>query len=169
MKKFILLSSLSVLLFNCNKKTENVKPAANVDTSTTETDNQPVIDSLGAKTFCYLGVTGKDSVFVSIDDNLGTISGKMSYKNFEKDSSKGDLFGYKSGDTLKLTYEFASEGMNSKRDIYFIQKDNLLTEGIGHQKDENGTMKYADERKISYKDGHKLEATDCKNVAQALK
>lgn len=166
MKKYIVLGALSVLAMSCNKKNETVKPI--VTTDSLENPAEPVVDTLGSKTFCYLGITGKDSVFVSLDDNLGTLSGKMAYKNSEKDSSKGELFGFKSGDTLKLTYEFASEGTTSKRDIYFIQKGNLLTEGIGDQKDENGTMRYADEKKITYKDGQKLETVDCKVVTKAL-
>ncbi|KMQ58912.1 hypothetical protein ACM40_18280 [Chryseobacterium sp. BLS98] len=166
MKKLILLGSLSVFLMNCNKKTETPAPKVVSDTTAAE---EPVVDTLGPKSFCYLGVTGKDSVFASIDDNLGTITGKLAYKNSEKDSSKGDITGFKSGDTLKLTYEFQSEGTKSKRDIYFIQKDNILTEGIGDHKEEDGQSKYADEKKISYKDGQKLEPADCKVVSKALK
>ncbi|WP_175622316.1 hypothetical protein [Chryseobacterium schmidteae] len=166
MKKYIVLGALSVLAISCNKKSETVKSVSTTDSL--EKPIEPIVDTLGAKTYCYLGVTGKDSVFVSLDDNLGTLSGKMAYKNSEKDSSKGELFGFKSGDTLKLTYEFASEGTTSKRDIYFIQKGDILTEGIGDQKDENGTMRYADEKKITYKDGQKLETVDCKVVTKTL-
>ncbi|CAD7814903.1 hypothetical protein CHRY9390_02883 [Chryseobacterium aquaeductus] len=167
MKKYILLGSLSFFLMNCNKKVETTSPTVTTDSITDTTAT--VIDTLGAKSFCYVGVTGKDSVFVSIDDNLGTVTGKMRYKNSEKDTSQGELTGFKSGDTLKLTYEFQSEGTTSKRDIFFIQKDETLMEGIGNQKDENGQMKYADESKVAYKDGQKLEAADCALVSKALK
>ncbi|MCT2563997.1 hypothetical protein [Chryseobacterium herbae] len=166
MKKLILLASVLVLLINCNKKTETPAPAAKTDTAAVI---EPVVDTLGPKSFCYMAVTGKDSVFASIDDNLGTITGKLAYKNNEKDSSKGDVTGFKSGDTLKLTYEFQAEGTKSKRDIFFIQKDNTLTEGIGDHKEEDGQSKYADEKNISYKDGQKLEPADCKVVTKALK
>ncbi|MDQ0781867.1 hypothetical protein [Chryseobacterium sp. W4I1] len=166
MKKLILLGSVSILLINCNKKTENPVPKVETDTATVA---ETVIDTLKPKSFCYMAVTGKDSVFASIDDNLGTITGKIAYKNSEKDSSKGDVTGFKSGDTLKLTYEFQSEGTKSKRDIFFLQKDNTLTEGIGDHKEEDGQSKYADEKKISYKDGQKLETADCNMVAKALK
>jgi len=167
MKKYIFLGSLSLFVINCNKKVETTAPVANQDSLTDTT--KAVIDTLGTKSYCYIGVTGKDSVFVSLDDNLGTVTGKMAYKNNEKDSSKGDITGFKSGDTLKLTYEFASEGTTSKRDIFFIQKDGNLLEGIGNQKDENGQMKYADETKVAYKDGQKLETANCAMVSKALK
>ncbi|MGL6129507.1 hypothetical protein [Chryseobacterium artocarpi] len=166
MKKLILLGTVSAFLINCNKKTEAPATKVEADTITVE---EPVIDTLGPKSYCYVGVTGKDSVFASIDDNLGTVTGKLIYKNSEKDSSKGDITGFKSGDTLKLTYEFTSEGKKSKRDIYFLQKDNALTEGIGDHKEEDGQSKYADEKKISYKDGAKLSTADCKVVAKAAK
>ncbi|SDI94077.1 hypothetical protein [Chryseobacterium jejuense] len=166
MKKLILMGAISAVMINCNKKTEVPAPKANTDTIAVE---EPVVDTLGPKSFCYVGVVGKDSVFASIDDNLGTITGKLSYKNSEKDSSNGDVTGFKSGDTLKLTYEFTSEGRKSKRDIYFLQKDNALTEGIGDHKEEDGQSKYASENKISYKDGPKLNATDCKIVNKAVK
>ncbi|MGG5207701.1 hypothetical protein ACQWU4_02050 [Chryseobacterium sp. MIQD13] len=166
MKKLILLGSVSIFLINCNKKTET--PVIKTEKDTTAVI-EPVVDTLGPKSFCYMGITGKDSVFASIDDNLGTITGKLAYKNSEKDSSTGDITGFKSGDTLKLTYEFQSEGTKSKRDIFFIQKDNILTEGIGEHKEEDGQSKYADEKKISYKDGQKLEPADCKVVSEALK
>lgn len=166
MKKLILLGSLSVFLMNCNKKPDPVIPTVEPDsTAVVET----VVDTLGAKSFCYMSVVANDTVFASIDDNLGTITGKLSYKNHEKDSSKGDVTGFKSGDTLKLTYEFESEGTKSKRDIFFIQKDNSLIEGLGEQKDDNGQMKYVNENKISYKGGNKLQAADCKIVTEALK
>jgi hypothetical protein len=166
MKKLILLGSVSLFLINCNKKTETPAPKVETDTATVA---ETVIDTLKPKSFCYMAVTGKDSVFASIDDNLGTITGKITYKNSEKDSSKGDVTGFKSGDTLKLTYEFQSEGTKSKRDIFFIQKNNTLTEGIGDHKEEDGQSKYADEKKISYKDGQKLEPADCNMVTKALK
>ncbi|MBB4805519.1 hypothetical protein HNP38_000791 [Chryseobacterium defluvii] len=165
MKKLILLGLFSVILMNCNKKTETVPAKTETDTTAA---TEAIIDTLGPKSFCYMSVTGKDTVFASIDDNLGTITGKISYKNNEKDSSKGDVTGFKSGDTLKLTYEFEAEGTKSKRDIFFIQKGKTLIEGIGAQKDDNGQMKYANENKINYKDGYTLETADCKAVTKAL-
>lgn len=166
MKKLIVLGSLSLFLMNCKKKPDPVIPTVEPDsTAVAET----VIDTLGAKSFCYMSAIGNDTVFASIDDNLGTVTGKLFYKNHEKDSSKGDVTGFKSGDTLKLTYEFESEGTKSKRDIFFIQKDNTLIEGLGEQKDDNGQMKYIDENKISYKGGNTLKSADCNVVTKALK
>lgn len=166
MKKVILLSTLSVFLLNCNKKAE--APAAETTQPDTALATEKVADTLTPKSFCYMGVTGKDTVFVSIDDNLGTITGKMATKNSEKDSNKGELSGFKSGDTLKLTYEFAAEGKTgNKNDIYFLQTKDGLSEGIGDRDPETGT-KYANESKIKYAGGRALKIADCNLVAKAL-
>lgn len=166
MKKVILLSTLSVFLLNCNKKAE--APAAETTQPDTAVATEKVADTLTPKSFCYMGVTGKDTVFVSIDDNLGTITGKMATKNSEKDINKGELSGFKSGDTLKLTYEFAAEGKTgNKNDIYFLQTKDGLSEGIGDRDPETGT-KYANESKIKYAGGRTLKTADCNLVAKAL-
>ncbi|KQS92475.1 hypothetical protein [Chryseobacterium sp. Leaf394] len=166
MKKLIFASVLSVLALSCKKKETSKQDPVKTDSA--ETVQQPV-DTLGTKTFCYMKVTGKDTVVASIDDNLGTLIGKLAYKNHEKDSSKGDVTGFRSGDTLKLTYEFASEGTTSKRDIFFLQKDNSLFEGLGDQKDNGGQMVYANEKKISYPEDQKLESVDCEKISKLLK
>ena len=167
MKKLILVSSLSVFLLNCKKTTE--APVAETTTPDTTVATTAPVDTLGTKSLCYMGVTGKDTVFVTIDDNLGTITGKMATKNSEKDSNKGDLSGIKSGDTLKLTYEFAAEGKTgNKNDVYFLQTKDGLTEGIGERDAETGT-KYANENKIKYQGGRNLKVADCKVVTKALK
>ncbi|UPQ76534.1 hypothetical protein [Chryseobacterium nepalense] len=166
MKKVILLGAFSVFLVNCSKKAEApVAETAQPDTAATA---EKTIDTLTAKSFCYMGVTGKDTVFVSIDDNLGTITGKMAFKNSEKDSNKGELSGFKSGDTLKLTYEFASEGKTgNKNDIYFLQTKDGLSEGIGDRDPQTGT-KYVNENKIKYAGGRTLKPADCNMVTKAL-
>lgn len=166
MKKLIFIGVLSIVALSCEKK-ETTKQNS-VKTNSSEIADQP-IDTLGNKTFCFMQVVGKDTVVASIDDNLGTLIGKLAYKNHEKDNSKGDVTGFRSGDTLKLTYEFVSEGTTSKRDIFFLQKDNSLFEGIGDQKDNGGQMVYVNEKKISYPEDQKMESVDCEKISKLLK
>lgn len=159
MKNLIIIASVLFAVVSCEKKVDQT-----IDTSTQDSaslDSSQPIESSTVQN-CYLGITGKDSVYVSIDDNLGTFTGKMRYKNFEKDSSNGDLMGTKNGDTLKLNYTFASEGMNSDREIYFLLKDGKLIEGIGEHKVEGNKDMYANPAQIKYT-GQELEKAECKN------
>lgn len=58
----------------------------------------------------------KDSAKLSYTVSNNKVSGRLIYNNFEKDSQQGAISGTISGDTLKLKYKFASEGVNSERE-----------------------------------------------------
>ena len=168
MKKFILSAFIVLTALSCEKKSTET-----VDTQTTPPDsvvvpetNEPV-ESSTLQT-CYMEATGKDTLFVSIDDNLGTITGKMRYKNFEKDSSFGDVMGTQNGDTIKLNYTFQAEGIISDREIYFLKKDGNLIEGTGEHKTEGNKDFYANPSQLKY-DGHILKSADCTNFEKNFK
>lgn len=163
MKKIILAASVAVAFLSCEKKqTETVSN----NTNTPVEDNYTVEDeSIGAKK-CYIQGTGNDTLYVSLDDNLGTVSGRMYYKNHQKDSSFGDVVGSSNGDTIKVDYTFQSEGTTSSREIWFLKKDGKLLEGIGNL-DASGT-RYADYKKIKFDGGHVLDEAECNVVEKAL-
>lgn len=162
MKKYILSAFIVITAISCEKKSTETVDTQTIppDSVTVPESNEPV-ESSTLQT-CYLAATGKDSVFVSLDDNLGTITGKMRYKNYEKDSSIGDLMGTQNGDTLKLSYTFQAEGTTSEREIYFLKKDGNLIEGIGDHKVEGSKDMYANPGKLKY-EGHSLKQVDCKD------
>lgn len=162
MKKLILIPVIALAFSSCEKKSSEITTIdqSAADSVTVPESNEPIESSTVQN--CYLGVTGKDSVFVSVDNNLGTITGKMRYKNFEKDSSFGDLMGSKNGDTLKLSYTFQSEGSTSEREIYFLHKGENLIEGIGNQKMDGMKSTYENPSQLKY-EGHNLKQVDCKD------
>lgn len=167
MKRILICSIIALAAVSCNKKTEtsNVNSA---DSSGVFTDEESVADStLAATTGCYMQVTGNDTLFAQIDDNLGTVTGKLHYKNHQKDSSFGDLLGSSVGDTIKVDYTFRSEGSLSTREIWFLKKDGKLLEGIGPF-DKTGE-KYANYKNIKFGDGHVLDAVDCKTIASKFR
>lgn len=162
LKKIILIPIIALAFTSCEKKSSDI---VTIDQSTTDSvivpeSSEPMESSTLQN--CYLGVSGKDSVFISLDDNLGTITGKMRYKNFEKDSSFGDLIGSKNGDTLKLSYTFQAEGTTSEREIYFLHKGENIIEGIGNQKMDGSKSTYENPSQLKF-DGSNLKQVDCTN------
>lgn len=145
--KLLIYTILFAAVISCNKKeNEKSKKPAVPDSLISYNETKFKIDKIPEN--CYLMVTGKDSTAIQLVDNLGTINGKMAVKNFEKDSSTGDLAGFKNEDTLKLVYTFKSEGVTSENDVYFLLKNNELVLGIGDYKNPR-TLKY--DSKNSYK------------------
>lgn len=164
MKKIFNIVALSAIILSCNKKAEETKVIKSDSVVTNEVD---IPDSLQISSFCYLAANNKDSVFVSYDDNLGTVVGKMFYKNYQKDSSFGDIIGTADGDTLKLDYTFQSEGLMSSREIWFLKKNGELHEGIGEM-DKSSGSKYADYKKLNFEGGNILKQADYNLVNKQL-
>ncbi|MCC2589847.1 hypothetical protein [Chryseobacterium sp. MFBS3-17] len=163
MKKSVFVALIAILVVQCKEKKEKLKndhAADSMAVNTSEFDIEAIPES------CYMAASGKDSLFVKYSDNLGTITGKMHYKNFEKDSSSGDIVGMFDGDTLKVDYTFQAEGTQSTREIWFLKKDDQLIEGIGEY-DESGET-YKDGAPVKF-EGQKLQTADCKTFGKHLK
>ncbi|MBV2223960.1 MAG: hypothetical protein KUL74_03800, partial [Cloacibacterium sp.] len=75
----------------------------------------------------------------------------------------GKVYGVKSGDTLKLTYDMFSEEMHSLIDIRFLTKDNKLYEGITALKQKNdSTMIIVNDKSVDFESGRVLSLVKCK-------
>lgn len=169
MKKFIFSGIVISLTFlSCEKKSSDiVTNGDSLDSMAVIPETNEPTESSTLQT-CYMQATGKDSVFITLEDNLGTIIGKMRYKNFEKDSSIGEVVGSQNGDTLKLNYTFQAEGKTSEREIYFLRKGENIIEGIGEQKTEGSQSKYANTAALKY-EGNILKQVDCTDFDQKFK
>lgn len=164
MKNWILVLSVISFVTSCEKndgkqtKVENRKP----DTLAIPNQEKNVIENRENQDYCYLNVLGKDSLILKYKIANGNVTGKLMYKNFEKDSSSGDVTGKASGDTLKLNYTFQSEGMTSEREVYFLQDSGVLLEGIGVYANSNGSsQKYSSPKSVNYSKGRRLTPADC--------
>ncbi len=165
MKKIVLSLLVFGFVLSCEKKNETVmKDVTNKDSlALNKSDIQ--IDEIPEN--CYMEATGKDSLFVKFSDNLGTVTGKMHYKNFQKDSSSGDIVGISDGDTIKVDYTFEAEGTTSTREIWFLKRHGNLIEGIGDY-NETGEQ-YKDPKSVKFDGGHKLKPAACEKFDRNLK
>jgi hypothetical protein len=109
---------------------------------------------------CY-ALTGKDTVFLKLEKFPNVVTGALSYKIKEKDSNKGTIDGVLRGDTLLADYTFASEGTTSTRQVIFLIKDGMATEGYGSMEEKKGKMQFKDRRMVDFSKGLRLKRTDC--------
>ena len=172
MKNTFLILSATLIICSCEKNiekqinVENRKP----DTLAVDDYNPNQISENENVDYCYMNVIGKDSMFLSYKITNGNVSGKLKYKNFEKDSNSGDITGKVAGDTLRVNYKFASEGSVSEREIYFLQDSGVLLEGIGKYTDPSSAkLVYSSPQAINYTKGQRLTPADCKMIATKLK
>lgn len=151
----IIIASIftAVLMISCeNKKT---------DETVISTEQQSNPEVAQTKSHCYLFTNGKDSISLSYTQENDEIDGWMNYNFFEKDGSIGEIDGKFFGDTLKLEYEFMSEGMISEQQVYFLKKDGKLYRGAGDMKTDNDSMMvYSDPKQIKFDDTTPLSHLD---------
>lgn len=89
------------------------------------------------------------------------VKGKLSYSLDGKDKNSGTILGTLEDNKLFAVYTFTSEGVESKRDISFLIKDNQLIEGYG-ELHADGTS-FVDKNNITYSSSFPLTKTDCNN------
>ncbi len=110
--------------------------------------------------FAYLGE--KDTVRLQIDQKAdGKVKGVLVYKLFEKDLNSGSFEGEMSGDTLIAEYSFAAEGKRSKREVAFLFRDNLVLEGYGPVKEEDGVFRFETPNELEFGQGIQLLRINC--------
>lgn len=111
---------------------------------------------------CYTGVIGKDSIFLQTEVFPTVVTGTLQYKNYEKDSSTGQIEGEMKGDTLLADYTFMSEGVESVAQVIFLVKGDTVLEGYGEMEEKDGKMVFKDPGRISFDSSVKLNKTECR-------
>lgn len=111
---------------------------------------------------CYRAVLQKDTVTLHLNVNAGEVTGELAYKFFEKDSNKGSIRGEMNGDTLMAEYIFMSEGVQSAREVAFLQRGDQLIEGYGPMEEKTGRSIFTDHKAISFDEKNiVLRKIDC--------
>lgn len=150
MKTFITLLSATAFLFAACSQNQ---PKQATETTT---ENAKVI------TQCYQGLSGKDSVNMTINNMDGKVTGTLAFNFLEKDDSNGDIRGSFSGDTLFLDYVFKAEGTVSKNPLVFLKKGDDLQQGYGDIVTYLGKTYFKDHSTIKFDQGFLLKSVDCK-------
>lgn len=157
MKHFtLLLFVAAITIFSCNQsqtKTEVMDPAD----SPVSVENKVMIPS----TNCYSSVKDKDTFKLKVEVFPNVVTGKLSYQFFDKDRNSGDIEGKMKGDTLLADYKFMSEGKLSTRQVIFLIKDSVATEGYGDMEEKEGKMVFKNNNDINFGKGLILKMGDC--------
>lgn len=160
MKTFCLLLLLCSLSF-CTNET-NVEPdtedttAHHNNTTTAPTDSKPA-----GIAGCYMRVRGRDTLAADLQQTGNTITGKLTYDNYQKDGSTGSVIGVVEGDIVKLTYSFQSEGMNSVMDVYYKVSGSDLVPATGTMDMRGDTTYFTDPASLQYNNEDRLLKVGC--------
>jgi hypothetical protein len=142
-----------LILFLIACQGSNESPEAGNDAATdsnTSTPDSTVPVTTGEA--CFRKIMARDTFSIKIAQSGNAVSGTLSFDNYQKDSSKGTVKGSSSGDTLKLWYDFTSEGMNSVMEIYFKRVGDKLVRGIGTMDVKGDTSYFSNPSDIKFEE-----------------
>ena len=127
----------------------------------------PVVESPQVNVIkgCYVATLSKDVYTLNIQSQENEqVSGALSFKNFQKDSSSGTFVGTYNNDILLGDYSFNSEGMSSVLQVAFKKSENGFIRGFGDM-DSTGT-RFADVANLTYDDSQVFKVSnDCATPA----
>ena len=151
MKFSILIVTILALCVSCDSKKEQEVVL------TTDSPEEVSKDTI-SNFHCYQFTNGKDTIQIRYQQDGDEIEGWMRYNFYEKDGSVGEVEGKIAGDTLKLEYDFLSEGMLSEQQVYFLKKDGKLYQGSGEMEmSKDSVMKYIQPKKLNFDDTTPME------------
>ena len=93
------------------------------------------------------------------DNNI--VTGNLTYDYYEKDKNKGTIKGELKSDTLFADYTFMSEGIESVREVVFINTAGGWVEGYGEIDDKDGKVIFKNRNKITFDNSAVLKETAC--------
>src|SRR5690606_6857135 len=149
-----------IFLLSCKETTnDNPNELYQSDTTPLESATTPKPVDLSG---CYMRTTGKDTLWLRLNQNDDEITGTMEFDNFEKDSSKGTIKGKKLEDGIIFVYyDFHSEGMKSVREIYFKPGNKRLRIATGDMDVKGDTSYFINAPKLFYSQSDALDLVDC--------
>ena len=154
---FLVLSLAAIMIASCNNEPKKSTEIPTVEDTVKTVENKIMIPASS----CYTSITGKDTVTLKVEIFPNVVTGKLSYKFYQKDSNKGEFDGKFHGDTLLADYKFMSEGKLSTRQVIFLIKNNVAREGYGKMEEKNGKMVFKDMKGVSFASGLALNKVEC--------
>jgi hypothetical protein len=130
----------------------NKRDNTNVQVTTNGIPSQEQVENIEG---CYVASTGQDIYTLRIASQSGNnVSGNLSFKNYQKDSSSGTFNGTYENGILLGDYSFASEGTNSVMEVVFKKYGDNFVRGYGDLNSEGTVFTNLDS--ITYDDSSSL-------------
>ncbi len=162
MYKLLLITGF-IMAVSCNSNNNRSTDTSNTTTDTIHGETKPTERPDAGIEGCYMQVLSRDTFAASLQQQGNTITGKLSFDNFEKDGSTGNVSGHLENGIVKLIYRFASEGMNSVMEVYFKVENGNLLRGTGEMDTKGDSAYFTNPANIKY-EGSVLQKLSCSNL-----
>ena len=150
---------LVVFVLNQNSSNSEISPNPTTQPTKEETTPTSEVSVLG----CYIAQLAKDRYTLEITSQVrSAVKASIAYENFDKDSSKGTFVGNYASGILSGLYTFKSEGMNSRRELFFKRDGQDFLAGFGPVTTSGDIEKFTLPLQISWDQNYRyVKSNDC--------
>ena len=160
---FIFLSAIFIL--SCNSTNTSPQPKNDESLSANEERNDSSVAASNGRVSnlsgCYWKVLLRDTFVLHLEQSGNDLTGKLSFNNFQKDKSSGNVHGKIEGDIVRLWYNFQSEGMQSVMEVYFKKQGDHLIRGLGPVEVKGDSAYFHNDKDVDYKSDQTFTKVDC--------
>ena len=144
---------------NKNSSKSEITPAPTTRPTKALTTPASEISVLG----CYIAHLAKDRYTLEITSQVkSAVTANIAYENFNKDSSMGTFVGNYVSGLLSGMYTFTSEGMNSRRELFFKRDGQDFLAGFGPVTSSGDTEKFTLPLQLSWDQNYRyVKSSDC--------
>ena len=141
MKSFLFLLAAGAAFAAGCQQPSGSGTAQTTDTAIT-TDTVPSAD-VPQGPQCFIQVVGRDTALLQFEVVNDSVSGRLEYRRYEKDSNKGEIKGSFHDQLLDVQYHFMSEGVMSTNPAVFRVDGDQVFEGRPSGFDKEGRPVFA--------------------------
>ena len=163
--KWVFIFLFGIFIFSCNSnstshetKNDESLPGNQKEKDSSVTGSNDRFNSLSG---CYWKVLQRDTFVLHLGESGDDLTGKLTFNNFQKDKSSGNVRGKIEGDIVKLWYSFQSEGMQSVMEVYFKKQGDHLVRGFGPVTVKGDTAYFNSDKDVDYKSDQAFTKVDC--------
>lgn len=150
---------LLAFVVNQNSSKSEISPSPTTQPTEKVTTPASEVSVLG----CYIAHLAKDRYTLEITSQVkSAVKASIAYENFDKDSSKGTFVGNYASGILSGMYTFTSEGMNSRRELFFKRDGQDFLAGFGPITSGGDTEKFTRPLQLSWDQNYRyVKSIDC--------
>jgi hypothetical protein len=110
---------------------------------------------------CYEMTMNRDTAQLQLEVKDTTITGKLRYNLFRRDSNIGSLTGVLRDSLIVAHYTFESEGLTSVREVIFKISDTTLLQAYGDLNTRGGKVVFSDPTQLQYTQANPFVKVPC--------